>query len=230
MAGNEAKAPPVLDPCTPITNMAYCFKAGRDCLSEIMKEEIVQKLRARLEKAEHAQAQLKEMQGELHGMMYMVSPKVVWPAVFPHMARPRSVQDSMGIVVSMHLLCSVQDGTFMGAPFLAQTWIKIEMRKLGEHWMMVSTDSLANVPGICIITVKHMGSDEYVPVNMKNKNPSLSDWWDGAQWHYHEDRTIFNNGDLLNIEIRDYHGVLHPLSWMLSATEHLCYFPIRIVE
>ena len=223
MAGNEAKAPPVLDPCTPITNMAYCFKAGRDCLSEIMKEEIVQKLRARLEKAEHAQAQLKEMQGELHGMMYMVSPKVVWPAVFPHMARPRSVQDSMGIVVSMHLLCSVQDGTFLGAPFLAQTWIKIEMRKLGEHWMMVLTDSLANVPGNCIITVKHMGSDEYVPVNMHDR----------AQWNDHDPpRTIFNNGDLLNIEIRDYHGVLHPLGWMLSATEHLCCFPltIRMVE
>jgi hypothetical protein len=205
------KTPPPVPPG--MCQLTLCMYGGYDVFMNAMKEEIVKKLQAEVD-------ELKLRENELGGMMSIVSPKRAWP---DGMIRPRSIEFGHdGDYVFMQLWVKFQYGP--GDIMTAQKWFRIEMRKVAEDWFMVRTDFLA--AHNCVITVKHMGSDEYVHVTLKNRNPDDGDYWDGNKWVLHEECTKFKDGDQLDIRLIPNIGVSRPLS--LNGFEELSYFPATI--
>jgi hypothetical protein len=176
-----------------------------------MQTEQVQELRSRLEEyerrlEEYERLNLRSLARELDGMMYIVSPDRAWP---DGMTLPRSSKIFvLGEHVDMNLRITWMDGP--GDIMHYQSWFRIAMKKVNGHWMLEHTDSL--VDRNCVVTVKHMGAHEYVPVTcLRLHMPAGS-----------APCTIFKNGDQLNIRLR---GDL-PLS--LDGSEGLSYCPLTI--
>ena len=202
---------------TPMSWLALCDRGLRDVFRQAMQTEQVQELRSRLE--EYERLNLRSLARELDGMMCIVSADRAWP---DGMTRPRSFEYMNQDRVAIHLTVTYQYWNIT-----EQASVRIAMSKFDEDWFMERPEDIL-LERDALITVKHMGSDEYVPVICLSRL-----WWTPARRSQLKTVcTIFKNGDQLNVRLRGQgvpDGVSLPCSPDGSEEWSYCPLTIRIV-
>ena len=138
------QAPPTPNERMPMSFMALCDKGLRDVFRQAMKEEIVQELRARLQEYERVQK-------DLGGSMYL-SPENIVEGDTADLTAPHQ----------WHVNGHVKVKYLRESGALENAFVRVSMRKVGEVWKLEHSITLE--PSRLQVTVKHVGSDDWTPV------------------------------------------------------------------
>ena len=198
------------DTSKPFSRLSLCDRGLRDVFAHCMSAEV----KARVKELEAKVQEHERLQHELRGFMYLA------PHQMPE--RPQytryhiSTPDKTNVDLHLRVQLYQENGSFM------DTFLRFSLKKVDEHWKMKNESDRVETRKIQI-TVKHVGSDEWTPVEL-----FPFDVFPNAAFNVHkpEDGTNFNHGDQFDMRYVHSSGQSYPVSY--DGTEATNYFPLTI--
>ena len=206
------------DVSKPFSRLSMCDRGLRDTFQSCMSTEV----KARMKEMEARLKELDRLQYDLRGFMYLSPHQKLERPLVPEYTR---YHISMPGKTHVSFYCEVKLGEDDGPWWSTKhTSLDFSFMKVDGHWNLkneknVHTEETRKIQ----ITVKHAGSDEWTPVELRP-----FDVFHERAFNTHEPEygTDFGHGDQINMRYVESNGRSFPVSF--DGTEATNYFPLTI--